>query len=208
MINYQRLDTSNGFINPRWYSANIGKSFITNINAQGMIAVDGEVLTGCSFPENTEVIVEIGRNFRCCKKADWDKYQEQLNNTKLQKIEDDRILANARRDSAIVFNSKIQLPVKWDVGRKDVLSGLSENSMGNGYRSSTVHHIVLKEDLTSGRLRRKQNDFLCSANGNNGKDWSGSNSEPVRVSDGDNKLYAPKITCRSCLRIAIRFTAK
>lgn len=70
---------------------------------------------------------------------------------------------NAQRSRAEAFNARLALPVKWDVGIKDVLSGLSENSWGDGRSKATVEHILLLEPLSAGKLNRKEGDFLCTS---------------------------------------------
>ena len=47
-------------------------------------------------------------------------------------------------------------------GKKDVISGLTENSWGDGQKANTVYHVYLKEPLHDGRLYRSAGDFLCS----------------------------------------------
>lgn len=110
---------------------------------------------------------------------------------------------NATRADAEAFNARLALPVKWDVGIKDVLSGLSENSWGDGRSKATVEHIYLLEPLESGRLVRKAGDFLCtSLGGTNGKRWS---STIEHRTDGNGEQYQPKVTCKACLALAERW---
>lgn len=111
---------------------------------------------------------------------------------------------NAMRADAEALNARIALPVKWDVGIKDVLSGLSENSWGDGRSKATVEHIYLLEPLEAGRLARKEGDFLCTAaSGTNGKRWSSKLVE--RCHDGEGTPYQPKVTCKACLALAQRW---
>jgi hypothetical protein len=114
---------------------------------------------------------------------------------------------NNRRIAANHFNAQLHIPVEWLPGTKDVLSGLSENSMGNGYNVATVEHIWLQEDLHEGRLHRNKYDFLCtSASGSNGKQWSGQTES--YAFDADNRRYQPQITCKACLKIAQRWNKR
>lgn len=115
---------------------------------------------------------------------------------------------NARLDTlraeAIAFNAKIQPPAKWAVGIKDVLSGLSEGSWGDGHNKATVNHVYLLEPLKDGRLVRERGDFLCTAaGGTNGKNWSGKLLEARH--DGHGDPYQPKVTCKACLKLAQRW---
>jgi len=114
---------------------------------------------------------------------------------------------NAARIDAETFNSRIMLPVNWGVGIKDTLSGLSENSWGDGRNRATVEHIYLFDALEIGKLKRKAGDFLCtSASNSNGKRWSGIVAEHHVDSDGNQ--YQPKVTCKACLARAQRYMKK
>lgn len=109
------------------------------------------------------------------------------------------------RAEAEAFNAHIKPPVKWAVGIKDVLSGLSERSQGQGRNKATVHHVFLLEPLSAGRIARKAHDFLCTAAGDtNGKAWSGRTLETH--CDGDGEPYQPKVTCKACLKLARRWS--
>lgn len=111
---------------------------------------------------------------------------------------------NALRVEAEVFNARLHLPVKWDVGIKDALSGLSETSWGDGRSKATVEHVYLVEPLVADRLVRQAGDLLCtSAAGTNGKRWSSKVVE--RAYDGDGSPYQPKVTCQACLALAQRW---
>ncbi len=112
---------------------------------------------------------------------------------------------DAVRADAEAFNSRLRLPCQWDVGIKDVLSGLSAKSWGDGRGQATVQHILVLEDLFAGRLRRRAGDFLCTAaSGSNGKRWSAQVGH--RAVDGAGQLYRPKVTCKACLAAAARWT--
>lgn len=111
---------------------------------------------------------------------------------------------NTLRAEAEAFNARLHLPIKWDVGIKDTLSGLSEASWGDGRGKATVEHIYLVEPLVAGRLVRRAGDLLCtSAAGTNGKRWSSKVVE--RACDGEGNLYRPKVTCQACLALAQRW---
>lgn len=111
---------------------------------------------------------------------------------------------NALRAEALALNARINLPAKWDVGIKDVLTGLSEASWCDGRSKATVAHVYLLEALQAGRLTRREGDFLCtSAGGSNGKRWSGKIVE--RSQDGDGNGYQPMVSCKACLATARRF---
>lgn len=89
------------------------------------------------------------------------------------------------------------MPFNWKPGHRVVLSGLSANSWGDGTNSRTVYHVMLKQDLTAGRLERKAGQFLCSAH----VDAFGS-------SDEMRKHEIARVTCKACLKAAERFKSR
>jgi hypothetical protein len=78
------------------------------------------------------------------------------------------------------------LPFEWYTDVKQVLSGLSERSDGNGMKRNSVEHILLLEDFKKGRLSRKKHDYLCS---------------PKKVSNWSirDRYEKSEVTCKSCL---------
>lgn len=108
---------------------------------------------------------------------------------------------NRKRQEADAANALLHVPVRWTSGIKDVLSGLSARSWGDGRSKSTVEHILLEEDLVDGNLVRRAGDFLCTTEkGTNGRRWSGTPAE--QGIDGAGQHYIKKVTCKACLRIA------
>ncbi len=112
---------------------------------------------------------------------------------------------NFERDSAVQFYSKYNIPFKFDIGQKEVLSGLSVNSWGDGQKRNTVQHILVLQEFVNGRFGRKSGDFLCtSKNGSNGENWSGQ-ALLIRHTDGLNVEYIPKPTCKQCLKLLKKY---
>jgi len=205
------LTTKNGFINPHWYNSVKGHKFESIVDFNEEIIIEGCVLKFTykneKLPINSKVIVFINNNFYCTLKSEYDDYLLKQRQIIEEKEKQRKLKLNNRRKEAENFNQSIKLPVKWDVGRKDVLSGLSANSWGDGYRSNTVEHIYLLEDLNIGKFHRNQYDFLCtSKSGNNGKNWSGRIIS--KYIDGDNNEYQPKVTCKACLKILEKLLKK
>jgi nicotinate phosphoribosyltransferase len=62
--------------------------------------------------------------------------------------------------NAEIFFQQFSFPFKYDVGEKEVLSGLSENSWGDGRRKNTVIHLLLEEDWTDGRYSKKWQEYV------------------------------------------------
>ena len=109
------------------------------------------------------------------------------------------------REKALKINNILNIPVRWTSGFKSVLSGLSENSMGNGMNKRTVIHILLLEDLKEGAFKRKSGSFLCtSKSGTDGKEWVDLDC-PSYDHEGS---YVTGITCKACLKRAERWLNK
>ena len=100
------------------------------------------------------------------------------------------------------FNNRFDIPVKWVSGIKVVLSGLSERSNGTGTYKNTVTHVLLKENLREGRLRREKGDFLCGQK-SKAQYWF-DKDEDIAI-DPNGNPYNRKITCKQCLKIMERW---
>ena len=195
-----------GFIDPRWMRAVQSGKHLAVVDSSGKnITLEGETLAlDGQLAPGTHVLVWLDRNFYCCTKTDFDHHQAAIKAAAEEKSEKRRQLENKIREESETFNDAIRVPGKWTVGQKDVLSGLSENSWGDGRNARTVNHILLQEDLSEGRLKRAEGDFLCSSRaGLNGKQWSG--AAQIDCLDGDGEKYLPKVTCKQCLKLAKRW---
>lgn len=195
-----------GFLDPRWFRG-LPKQTEQTVNQSGQVIYHGQTLYFIepfkALPPGTVVIITPGNWFYATVKAEKEAYESYLQERRKLEAEQYKQRLNRYRAEAEAFNSQYTFPFKWDVGKKDVLSGLQANSWGDGRRANTVNHIYLLEPVTVGRLKRQAGDFLCtSAGGNNGKQWGGSPVE--RAIDGKGKEYQPRITCKACLKIANR----
>jgi hypothetical protein len=109
-----------------------------------------------------------------------------------------------RQELAESDNAKLLIPVRWTSGRKTVLSGLSRNGSGDGQNARTVVHALLLDPIDEGRFKRAANGFLCtSGSGSNGEAWTG---KLETTDDGVNGCHVSRVTCRSCLELAARWT--
>jgi hypothetical protein len=141
--------------------------------------------------------------FVCATLAEIEREAQARRDAEAAEAARQRQRLNELRAEAEAFNGRIALPVQWDVGIKDVLSGLTESSWGDGRNKATVEHIYLLEPLQAGRLTRAKGDFLCtSGSGTNGRRYS---SVIERGHDGEGNTYRPKVTCRACLALAARW---
>jgi hypothetical protein len=191
---------------PRWFRKR-GHREPATVDQSGSIPLDGVLLLfdfekgSIQQPAGTEVMVSFGSpQIYCELVADVQAHKEYLERQDAGAAAKVRVNLNRRRVEAVAFNEKITLPVPWTTGIKMVVCGLSESSAGDGASKRTVHHILLQSDLTRGTLKRRNGDFLCTANrGKLGTHWDGS---PVFLRDGDGNLYQAKITCATCIRRA------
>jgi hypothetical protein len=198
-----------GFLDPAWLRSVQGHKHAATVSEHHTVTVQGVMmhLLGDNAPAvSTAVQVWLnGSGFFVCATLDEIEREAQARrDAEAAEAEQRRQKLDARRADAEAFNARIALPVKWDVGIKDVLSGLSENSWGDGRSKATVEHIYLLEPLEAGRLTRKEGDFLCtSASSTNGKRWAGQIAE--RCHDGEGNPYQPKVSCKACITLAQRW---
>ena len=89
------------------------------------------------------------------------------------------------------FWQQYNIPYKFVVDIKPVLSGLLEKSNGSGSSKATVRHIILKQNIEDGRLKRNSNEFLCSQP--KGRHFY---SEPIASLKDE---FQEVVTCPQCL---------
>lgn len=201
-----------GFIDPRWFNRAIQGEQVVTVQEGGrsveLLGMRLEIVYEPGDPplaEGTLLRVGLNRNFYAYTQADWERREAQIKAREAFEEAKWREQLSRIRAEAEAFNARLRLPVKWTVGIKDVLSGLTEHSSGNGRNRATVEHILLLEDLDAGRIKRQADSFLCtSRSGSDGKRWSGSEKE--YWVDGEGNRFAPKVSCKKCLEIARRWT--
>ena len=199
-----KLETAD-FISPNWLRKVSYRSFpaIVEDNA---VSVEGTRLKlGEPLENGTAVRVYLAGQFYAALESEILAEEAKAAAVREQTAEDRRVSLNLRRREAEAFNSTINLPVAWRISQKEVLSGLSERSSGDGCYKNTVAHLELLADLNAGRLKRNKNDLLCtSKSGSNGHSWSGGNFG-ITYKDGDGAEYMPQPTCKQCLKLLKRF---
>ena len=197
-----QLRTVSTFIDPGWLRSMGAGPAEAVVAADGTVAVRGEQLAfrdRAQAPHpGTELRVWVGRWIECATAEEWRQAQREREEAAQREREQHRLQEEARQARARAFNARLALPARWEPGIKDVLSGLSERSSGNGCSRATVVHVLLREPLQAGRLVRQAGDFLCtSAAGDNGKRWSGDAGLGL---DGHDRAAA--VSCKACLRLA------
>lgn len=207
MIRHQ-LDAPNP-LNPFWHLRLCQGEHLAVVGAGREVELGGTKLRlrDDALAPGAQVKVWLSTSgfFVCALMQDIERANEESRAAEAVEYAELNARLNTLRAEADAFNAQIKPPVKWAVGIKDVLSGLSERSWGDGHNKATVNHVYLLEPLNSNRLVRKAGDFLCTAAGDsNGKDWSGKKRE-IRH-DGNGDAYQPKVTCKACLKLAKRWS--
>lgn len=193
------------FMNPRWFGAVIHRNFPAIVESNAVV-IEGETLTlGEPLKTGTRVRVFLAGQFYAVLESDIEEETRKLAEQREEAAVKRRDMLNSRRAAAAAFNASINLPAAWRISQKEVLSGLSANSNGDGCFRNTVQHIELLAELNVGRLRRRKNAFLCtSKSGNNGNSWSGGNTA-ITYMDGEGGEYMPQPTCKQCLKLVEHF---
>ncbi|WP_454727739.1 MULTISPECIES: hypothetical protein [Cupriavidus] len=202
------LRIASPFIDPLWFTSTRGRTFDAVVASNGALQVEGETLRFAeqTLPPGTAVRITVARWITCVTHADWARATAAREAARAAQAAAEQAHLDALRADAETFNARLQLPVKWTSAIKDVLSGLSATSWGDGRNRATANHILLLEDLQAGNLRRHAADFLCTAaSASNGRRYSSPEREQ---SDGEGRSFAPKITCKRCLELAKRWTAE
>lgn len=194
-------------LDPMWFNTVRHGQHPAEVAADGSLTVNGVALRLCRDTLAAGTAVRVWLNgsgyFVCATCDEIEREAQAWHDAESAKAEERRQQLNALRADAEVFNARIVLPVRWDVGIKDVLSGLSATSWGDGRSKATVAHIYLLEELQVGHLKRQAGDLLCtSARGTNGKRRS---STVEHGHDGDGQPFQPKVTCKACLAQAKRW---
>jgi hypothetical protein len=194
--------TAPHLLDPRWLNLFRGGRQQGEVSSDGAVVVHGLSLPFSDDNERmapgTKVQVWISFDFVCADVAAIEREEQSIREKLAREAEATQAEKERRWAEDRVFNERLVLPVKWQTGIKDVLSGLTEKSDGSGRNRATVNHIRLLEDLHDGRLRRKAGDFLCtSASQTNGLNWS-------------NQPYEPggRVTCARCLALAKKWQAQ
>lgn len=201
---------SSPFVDPRWFrlpeQTTIAMDSTTvQVYGETFVLFDPNEI---SLETGEAVYVWIERNFMMETKQEREARLQQRKELRAKQEQEEKERAGRERREAEAFNATLHIPVRWVPGIKDVLSGLSDDSWGDGRNKATVNHIVLLEELNDGRIHRKQHDLLCtSPSGSNGKRWHGMDYDRGCLAyDGNNDAYPAKITCKSCLKIAQRWS--
>lgn len=198
-----------GFLDPFWFNKVKGTIQIGVAVTPRALVVEGETLHLCQsetimLVPGEKVHVSLFRQFTLQTEAEKVEEERVLQQEQERRLLARKIEAKLRKEEADAFNADLNVPVGWVPGQKDVISGLTPDSMGNGSYAGSVVHILLSADLHQGRLYRKAGWFLCSrCEEDNGKQWSG--TPELGWHDCNGQWYRPKVNCKGCLQIAKRW---
>ena len=200
-----QLTSLSNFISPFWFNKMRHGVHLTAVAEDGFIELKGEKFrfadSAQALAAGTPVRVWLNRWWECESVADHEQRKRIREAAQQATAEKERIQLNQQREKAQAINAAITLPIVWEPAIKDVLSGLSASSWGDGRNKATVQHIRLLAPLQAGRMKRQEGDFLCTAqSGSNGKAWTG--QQKCRFHDGDGQAYDAPITCKKCLELA------
>ncbi|MBC8741703.1 hypothetical protein F6X40_34645 [Paraburkholderia sp. UCT31] len=200
------------FPHPHFLSKGVFGRFEAEVDADGTVPIFGHKLK--FDPETpapaagTKLILCAERWHISAETAEARAAREETEKLRLAVARAEQEQENAQRDAmwrqrAEETNAKLNIPVRWTSGQKSVLSGLSENSWGDGRNARSVNHVLLLEPLTDGKLQRRAHDFLCTTQGgSNGRGYS-----TLDTHSGDAYgNYVSRITCKQCLATAARWT--
>lgn len=193
------------FIDPRWMNRRHHRE-LCFVGEDGSVVLEGKGLKFVPIEDQelpspgTQVYISIDRNFY----AEIVSEVEAYNAFREARQREERVSYDTRlnqlRDEAIAFNATLRLPFQWQPQIKPVISGLTENSWGDGTNRATVAHIQLLEDYQNKALKRKCSEFLCTTDRGRFSDLA--QDKPATNVDGEGKEYLGRITCKTCLRRA------
>jgi hypothetical protein len=201
-----------GLVDPFWLTDVRHGEHQVQVEQNGTVALNGKtlVLNQPSITPGTQLTVWLGFDgfFYASLAAEYEA--DQVARKAQAQAEQDRREADRDRRAADAkaFNASLAVPAKWATANKDVLSGLSAGSNGDGLKRNSVAHVLLKEDLKRSRrsrrsrLIRRSGDLLCSSESSqNGRQWS-DNPQMDHLPGEDSSF---KVTCKACLKLCAQW---
>ena len=112
-------------------------------------------------------------------------------------------LQDSQQQESADFYRQYSIPFGFSIETKEVLSGLSARSNGDGRKKNTVYHLHTRQPVQVGNLRRDAYTFLCGESRSKRRgNWSDTlGSDTHRLADGAHRVP----TCQACLRLLERF---
>lgn len=126
------------------------------------------------------------------QKAEQQKVQEQARQLVLERQREVKRNSELRWEQ---FYKAYEFPFTYSVRSKHVMSGLSENSWGDGSKRNSVYHLYAEDAVNDRKLKREPGSFLCTPN-DNGK---------LFYLNDDKEAKKPIVSCKKCLAIMNRW---
>ena len=191
----------------KWIQDEMLKRFVAIITHSDRIVLNGYemVVNDSSIPlrvgESVYLQSSLGKTVFLEYKKEVDDYEAFLIAEKARKITEG---IENRKLGSEAFWASYSVPFKYSLEIKEVLSGLSERSHGNGINKATVFHLYLHEGFHKGKLKRKSNSFLCSETSSKfGANWS--NTLGNNTSENDIHGIRNVVSCKKCLQLMQKF---
>lgn len=100
--------------------------------------------------------------------------------------------SNSQKESDQDFNDSLNIPFKWVVGIHKPPTNRDPWSYGG--RTKTSNHVLLREDVSVGRFKRRSGEALCYRNDGRYKPQI---PEEATVING--RACYSRVTCKQCL---------
>lgn len=169
----------------------------------------GQKLTSDQPLRVGEVVrISLGvRTFELTYVSELEAYKQAMDAYLLrQKALDEQSVADkwvARQQASQAFYERYAIPFTYSIEIKEVLSGLSAHSNGDGWRRNTVFHVYTLERIDEKKRERDPFTFLCSpASAKSGGNWSASLGQDTHKQEDQ---YRPIPTCKQCLLMLERY---
>ena len=201
---YHRLKIT-GFIDPKWWR-DIQKHpsglFDCEALGNGRIIFYGVELDGCPYPKGTAVKVKISSDIECISLEEYNFSLQEQTRIRSEQEQRRKDILEEKKVQAAAFYSGYKFPFNYSVSITGHLNGLKEHSGGNGLTRSTVIHLMIMNDFSEGKLKRRNRDKMCLSSG---KNYADSNTDTHYSYDSNNLPYLPAVTCKKCLEIIQRW---
>lgn len=154
------------------------------------------------------VRISLGiRTFELTYVSELEAYKQAMDAYLFQhKVLDEQLVADkwvARQQASQAFYERYAIPFTYSIEIKEVLSGLSAHSNGDGWRRNTVFHVYTLKRIDEKKRHRAPFPFLCSpSSAQSGGNWSASLGQDTYKQENQ---YRPMPTCKKCLSMLERY---
>lgn len=197
-----------GFMDPLWFNTVKNAMHMAKVISSSEVELDGQTLRAtqpetCNLQTGDHVYVWFDQNFYFKTVKEHQESIEQTRRLK-QREKEKRIKEHIhQKQNAISFYAQYNIPCLFKAEIKHVLSGLTEQSTGNGVKKNTVYHFMFLENWKSEKLIRSFGDFLCtSPKGDNG------HFHELRSQTISQNPTPSIVTCKKCLKLMERWKTK